>query len=104
MRKYRDMQERLMANSVVDEQTGCWLWLGKRDYKGYGIINVWCPHRKKTVTKKAHRVAYEALVGPIPANYEIDHQCCIRHCIRPQCLKPVTGLENLMLRDQRRAA
>ncbi len=27
-RPYRDMEERLIANSVVDYSTGCWLWLG----------------------------------------------------------------------------
>jgi len=43
----------------------------------------------------AHRVAYEAAHGPIPAGLEIDHLCRNHLCVRPSHLEPVTRRENL---------
>lgn len=59
------------------------------------------------VTKMAHRIVYEAMVGPIPADLQLDHlchstddkcpggrNCWHRRCINPAHLEPVTGFEN----------
>jgi hypothetical protein len=43
----------------------------------------------------AHRVAYLALVGPIPEGKELDHRCRNRACVRPECLELVTHAENV---------
>jgi len=45
-------------------------------------------------SQKAHRVAYELLVGPIPEGLTLDHLCRVRHCVNPDHLEPVTRLEN----------
>lgn len=39
----------------------CWIWLGGRTEGQYGQLQI------ATVQKLAHRVAYEWVVGPIPA-------------------------------------
>ncbi|HEV2123202.1 MAG TPA: HNH endonuclease signature motif containing protein [Chloroflexota bacterium] len=44
---------------------------------------------------KAHRWAYEALVGPIPTGTELDHLCRNPACVRPDHLEPVTHAENI---------
>jgi HNH endonuclease len=49
--------------------------------------------------KMAHRYAYEALVGPIPTDHDIDHLCGNSLCVNPEHLEPVTPWEN-----RRRAA
>lgn len=44
--------------------------------------------------RRAHRVAYELLVGPIPEGLVLDHLCRVRHCVNPDHLEPVTKREN----------
>jgi hypothetical protein len=45
--------------------------------------------------KYAHRVSYEAFVGPIPNGREIDHLCRVRACINPLHLEAVTPQVNV---------
>lgn len=68
---------------------GCWLWQGARDVDGYGLLRSGRPMRR------AHRFAYEAVIGPIPKGLQLDHLCRVRNCVNPAHLEPVTGRENL---------
>ncbi len=72
--------------------TGCWLWRGVVHPTGYGYCYV--PGRSSPA--RVHRLAYEALVGPIPEGLTIDHLCRVRNCINPDHLEPVTGRENTL--------
>jgi hypothetical protein len=78
----------------VDKGGDCWLWLGARNKYGYGRVTI----RRRGYM--AHRVAYDWLVGPIPAGHQIDHVkargCRHRHCVNPAHLEPVTIRENLL--------
>lgn len=47
-------------------------------------------------TVPAHRFAYELLVRPIPPGLVLDHECRVRHCVRPDHLTPVTNRENIL--------
>lgn len=78
------------AKVTADAETGCWMWTGYLEHHGYGQVRT-VPHRGK----KAHRVVYAALVGPIPEGLEIDHLCKVRNCVNPAHLKPVTRQENM---------
>ncbi len=51
---------------------------------GYG----WVSHKGKP--HLAHRLAYEAAIGPIPEGLVIDHLCRNRKCLNPDHLEPVT--------------
>jgi hypothetical protein len=64
----------------------CWLWKGHVGPNGYGYAGK---------GKLAHRVVYEALVGPIPDGLDLDHLCRVRACVNPAHLEPVTRAENL---------
>jgi hypothetical protein len=81
---------RLHIPKVLEERTmwepmsGCRLWLGPWDGL-YGTIG----------QKKAHRVAYEHIKGPIPEGLVLDHLCRVTICINPNHLEPVTDLINI---------
>lgn len=74
--------------SKVDKGDDCWVWTGWTDRDGYGALDV---GGKFT---RAHRFAYEELVGPIPEGLTIDHLCRVKHCVNPAHLEPVTAEEN----------
>lgn len=109
--KYRDMTDRLLANSIVSQVHGlpgspCWLWLGKRNSRGeYGHISLRINGKPRN--RMAHRVSYETFIGPIPADCELDHRidlgCAGSLCIHPNHTQPVTASENSKLRHSRRA-
>jgi hypothetical protein len=73
---------------VVEDPGGCWLWLGAKDPRGYGRFSF---HGRKWL---AHRFAYEALVGWVPAGLELDHLCKNKSCVNPAHLEAVTSYEN----------
>ncbi len=67
----------------------CWNWFAARS-DGYGTYCV------AGVMVKAHRHAYEALRGPVPAGLELDHLCRNRACVNPDHLEPVSKRENVL--------
>lgn len=71
----------------------CWEWVGSRSQDGYGVVTIRDPRK---VGRYAHRVVYEALVGPIPEGLTIDHLCRNRGCVNPDHLEPVTVRENTL--------
>ncbi len=85
----RPIIERLLARIDIDAQ-GCWIWPGAQDGRGYGQIAT----GGRSAPAKTHRVAYEHLVGPIPAGLSIDHLCRVQLCCNPEHLDVVTLAEN----------
>lgn len=87
------LPERFWGKVEPEPNTGCWLWTGafaSRAIDGYGNFHV------GGYDKRAHRVAYEALVGPIPAGMVIDHKCRVTWCVNPAHLRVCTQGENTL--------
>ena len=77
-------------NGPLWNGTPCWLWKGATS-EGYG--------RSKVVgrtERRAHRVAYELLIGPIPEGLTLDHLCRTHLCVNGAHLEPVTIKENVL--------
>lgn len=65
-------------NMTPDPNSGCWLWTGRVDRQGYGLL--WLPGEKRQA--RAHRLSFEAFV--CAAN---DLAIC-HHCDNPSCVNP----------------
>lgn len=90
----RSVQDRAM-DLVVVCPSGCWLWAGAKDKAGYGLVETSGHARPERRTLLAHKALWEAEHGPVPAGYELDHTCRVRHCVNPGHLEPVTHAVNV---------
>lgn len=78
----------------VQKQDSCWLWTGLQYQTGYGHFDM--PVDGKWKARRAHIVAYELTVGPVPEGLDLDHLCRVRLCVNPEHLEPVTRRVNLL--------
>ncbi len=86
------VQDRFWDKVRKPNANGCWLWNAATDTGGYGQF---CYPRDKALL--SHRVAYELLVGPIPAGLVIDHfYCQTPACVNPSHLEVVTHRANTL--------
>jgi hypothetical protein len=88
----RTIERRLLLGCVITPE-GCWRNPDACvDRDGYRIVGA---HSK---TYKAHRLAHEIFIGPIPSGFTVDHVatrgCRYRDCINPAHLEAVTHQEN----------
>lgn len=71
----------------VDAEGDCWVWMAAIHPSGYGLF------RSKS-QGRAHRWAWEYLVGPIPQGMTIDHRCLVKRCVNVAHLEVVSVSEN----------
>ena len=88
MQQAQDPQQRFWAK--VNKTPDCWLWTGGKTGHGYGVFSL---HGRDV---RAHRAAYEFLVGAIPSGLVIDHLCRVPACVNPEHLQPVTQQINCL--------
>jgi hypothetical protein len=92
----RNIVERIL-DKIVEDENGCWIFIGRLDYQGYGRIAC----RKvngQTVDDRAHRVMYMAFNGDIPDGLVVRHRCDIMRCCNPKHL--VLGTQKDNIHDQ----
>lgn len=78
--------ERLECNS--EWRSACKVWTGSCDRQGYGRFSL------KGRMFKAHRIAYEIHVGPIPGGLCVLHRCDNPPCVTPEHLWLGTVADN----------
>ena len=86
---------RVALRAYLDERitpepnTGCWLWLGELNEKGYGRVIIGGTRRP------THRVMWLLERGDIPVGLVTDHRVCAqRSCCNPAHLEMVTSNMN----------
>ena len=82
---------RFWVRVVIGEHDGCWLWDGKVNGSGYGVVVTKYgtkdnPHASCTM---AHRMAYMLVRGDIPKGKVLDHTCRTKLCCNPWHLEIV---------------
>lgn len=63
---------------VLKSEDGCWLWMGRRNERGYGRYTL--PSGK---TVYAHRFAFEQYFWPLD-----ECECAMHDCDNPPCVRP----------------
>ncbi len=83
-------EDKFEERYIPEPNSGCWLWLGTLDGKGYGVLSV---NRRNVY---AHRFSYVKKYGPIPKGKELDHKCRNTYCCNPDHVEAVTHRENML--------
>lgn len=80
---------------LIDETTGCWIWLLSKTRDGYG--QSWDSELR--IVRCAHIINYEKEHGPVPNGLELNHTCKNRCCVNPAHLEAVTHKYNVLVGD-----
>jgi len=78
------LQERFYAN-VKKTEGGCWLWMGRRNHKGYGVF-----HFLNGTTVLAHRLSWFMKYGAelLRRGNNAEGMCMLHICDNPPCVNP----------------
>ena len=82
------IEERML--SKINKTDSCWLWTGKPANNGYGRLQI------DGKSSRAHRLAYQLWIGPIPPDKpQVNHHCDIPLCVNPKHLYAGTAKQNM---------
>lgn len=96
LRRHASDADRFWSHVRRGEADECWEWTAAVMNTGYGLFRwggrggSWC---------LAHRYAYEALVGAIPAEESIHHVCENKRCCNPAHMQPMSQADHIRISD-----
>ena len=90
MKINKELQEKILSQSIPEPNSGCWIWLGGFDKRsGYGSI-----YLGPGLNYSSHRMSYTAFKGPITSGFIILHNCDNPACVNPDHLYEDTKKKN----------
>jgi hypothetical protein len=84
-----DTKERFWSKVDVQEPDNCWNWKEAISNSGYGRIRI------NYKLYSSHRIAWEAINGPIPKGKMVLHKCDNKLCCNPAHLYCGTQKDNM---------
>lgn len=90
-----DLQRARIFNKCRMSETGCWIWMGPQNGRGYGVFYTGNKERN------AHRCSYEVFKGEIPEGLHVRHRCDTPLCVNPAHLILGTAKDNAEDRQTR---
>lgn len=82
------LRTRFERKYIPDPNSGCWMWIGTVDGRGYGAIK----DGKKM--RRATRVSWELYRGAFDTNLRLLHKCDNPLCVNPDHLLLGTNWDN----------
>lgn len=93
MTRRRPIEDRFFERISPEPNSGCWLWLGQCDSKGYGRISLGGRHGGNT---GAHRLSLKIAGVDVPDDMLVCHHCDVPSCVNPDHLFIGTQHDNLV--------
>lgn len=90
-------EERFWSKTIPEPNSGCWLWTAATTPRGYGVFHA----GQGRGASRAHRIAYELTMGPVPDGLLVLHRCDNPSCVNPDHLYVGTHRDNADDREAR---
>lgn len=91
-RTIEQLKELMLKNRIIDPTTGCWLWIGKINKDGYGVVS------RNAKYEYVHRLsAYIYLGFDLYSSLQINHkrECPHKNCFFSEHLYVGTHRDNM---------
>lgn len=89
--KGQPLLKRLMDRCIPEPNSGCWLWEGSTNGRGYGLAFLQ-GGKKMTGAHRAMLIAHGVPVGPADV---VLHTCDMPGCVNPEHLQVGTQADNM---------
>jgi hypothetical protein len=98
------LAERFTTKYVPEPNSGCWLWTGFDNGKGYGLLSIRNRAKREHYNLLAHRVSWVLHNGEVPAGALVLHKCDVRCCVNPDHLflgSPQDNTQDMIAKGRR---